>query len=334
VYQCEPLSAGSNRYLNGREWVDQEAALRRIAAEAAGSFGLGPKDKYCATHMGNFGFSDYGLAVVLEEAEPSYLLTVHFPYDDFSLIEMRRQLASMCEWMLALDRDTSIDIQTPVANGDGEFCPLFDHRPTGPAAVVTLRRWVPGKPIAESDSQADLTEEVSRRAGRVLGELHSHSSSWIPSRQFSRFHADWACDLEELAQGDNWELLSRAMSAVAEYREAAAEPWGITHGDFQASNLLADGDRLLPIDFDVCVMAHHYNDLGWFLQDLVPGSHHAFVDGYRRVVAVPGDFERLMDGAYIAASIRRCAWGGDWRDPGTVVEACERYLAGRSFLFG
>ena len=289
---------------------------------------------YCATHMGNFGFSDYGLAVVLEGPEPSYHLTVHFPYDDFSLIEMRRQLASMCAWMLALDQDTGLEIQVPIANESGDFCPLFDHRPIGPTAVVTLRRWVPGKPIAKEGTEAELSDGTVRKIGALLGELHRHSSSWAPPRRFSRFVADWECDLKELAHAENAELLQRVLSAVAKSREPGTEPWGITHGDFQASNVLADSDRLLPIDFDLCVMAHHYNDLGWFLLDVMPSSGHAFIDAYVDTVAVPSDFERLMDGAYIAANVRRCAWGGDWRDPDTVIQACEAYLAGRSFLFG
>ena len=345
LYQSEPLTDGSNCYLNGRPWEEQEARLRKLSNEALARCHLEPRQLRLAGHMGNFGYSDFALAVVTEGPEPSHLVTVHFPYDDFPLDEVHRQVASMCSWLLALDRDTELEIQIPVADEAGAICQLLDHRPDGPAAVCTVQRWVKGKDIAKEDEPINLPKATMHELGIVLGRLHNHGRTWPRPDSFNRIRINWMGDVEEVER-DHWKvrtdnnlsrdelaLLQHTVEAVTRNRQARGEPWGLTHGDFRVLNCVEEEDRYKPIDFDLCALTHQFDDIGWCLVDVqAPEMRRGFLDGYASVTPQQSDFVRLVEGALIAARTRRCAWGGEL--PDCLIPECKKYLSDEPFLFG
>jgi Ser/Thr protein kinase RdoA (MazF antagonist) len=298
-----------------------------------------------AGHMGNFGYSDFGLRVTTDGDEPSHLVKVRYPYDHFPLVEVHRQVASLCAWLVALDQDTVLDVQVPEPDDDGQMCQLIDHRPDGPAAVCTVQRWLPGTDLVGTDEGVD---ELPRETFVVLGELlrrvHDHGRRWQRPRGFNRMRTDWLADVAEVEQ-DYWNsrgdeglsadehlLLKHATELLVRHREASHEPWGLTHGDFHAGNCIVHQGRTSPIDFDHCALSYQFDDAGWFLATVEnPDMRRAFLEGYTAAKREQKDFIRLMEGALIAGRTRRCAWGGPV--PGELIKDCEDYLSGRSFIF-
>ena len=178
LHQSEELADGQNSYVNGRPWEEQEARLCRLADEALSRCHLQAKQMSRAGHMGNFGYSDFALRVVTEDQEPSHLVTVRYPYDGFPLVEVHRQVTSLCAWLVAMDRQTELELQVPVADETGEFCQLLDHRPDGPAAACTVQRWVKGIDLVTEDEPVDLPEEALHELGGLLGGIHDHGRTW------------------------------------------------------------------------------------------------------------------------------------------------------------
>ena len=354
-YQNEMITEGKNEAIQG-PWEDQAKMLHGLAAEALQACGLRARSLEVAGHMGNFGFSDYGLAAVTDESDvPTHLVTVHYTYDDvFPFDEMHRQVASLCAWLAALGAETDLDIQVPAADGDGALCQRIDHRPQGPAAVCTVQRWVQGRDIVgddlwegwdlKGDAAVALTAADLRGMGAVLGRIHAHGRAWQRPDGFNRMRVDWPTDLSELEyrfwnkrqDGDKpkeeLDLIRRALDRIARTRKELNEPWGLTHGDFRAHNCVVDGSVYKAIDFDLCTLSRQYDDIGWFCTDIAtPELRRAFLDGYAQANPPGPDFLRLVEGALISARVRRCAWGG--RYPRRAPGECEKYVAGEAFLF-
>lgn len=351
LYQNEMITEGKNDVIQGH-WEDQVEMLHELVVEALAACGLQARHLARAGHMGNFGYSDYGLAAVTVDGQPpSHLVTVHYTYDGvFPFDEMHRQVASMCAWLHAMDRDTSLVIQAPVPDTQGALCQRIDHRPDGPAAVCTVQRWTPGQDIigperwegwdAKGDASIDLSPESVRQMGSVLGQVHTHGQQWSRPDGFNRMQVDWKEDLSELdvrfwrtGERDPAEqdLVRRTLEVITQTRKEKGEPWGLTHGDFRVSNCLADGEQVHVIDFDLSSLSYQFDDIGWFLVDFARSElRDAFLKGYREASAPIESFVRLVEGALIAARVRRCAWGGQY--PAPLLDECQSYLRQESFL--
>ncbi len=342
LYRSEDLTDGQNSYINGRPWEEQERRLRRLAEEALSRCGVAPRHMSIAGQMGNYGYNDFALGVTTEGETPSYLVTVRYAHEPFPLVEVHRQVASLCAWLVALARDTGVEVQVPVADEAGEVCQLLDHRPEGPAAVCTVQRWVPGEVVVGEDEPVELSEDRLRALGELLGQVHNHGSAWSRPAGFNRMRIDWMWDVKEVSR-DYWNargderlskeelsVLRRAVVVLTEVRKTSGESWGLTHGDFRARNCVEHEGRYAPIDFDNCALSYQLDDVGWFLVDVDnPAMRRAFLSGYARVTPSPS--VRLVEGALIAARTRRCAWGGPL--PEGLIRQCEKYLSDESFLF-
>ena len=349
-YQSEMITEGINDIING-PWEGQVEMLHQLATEALMNCGHRPTTLQRAGHMGNFGYSDYALAAVTDGQAPSHLVTVHYTYDDkFPFEEMHRQVASLCAWLFALDRDTDLDIQTPLADRSGALCQRIDHRPDGPAGVCTVQRWVAGRDIIgeelwegwdlKGDRALVLEPGAVGKMGALLGRVHAHGHTWSRPDGFNRMQNDWEEDLTELEyrfwqKGDkdpqDLVLVQRTLQEIAQTRKAQGEPWGLTHGDFRVSNCVVDVDNYKAIDFDLCNLSFQFDDIGWFLVDIAePALRRAFLEGYQGMSPLGADFLRLVEGALMAARMRRCAWGGGYPEP--LVSECRMYRAGEEFL--
>ena len=342
LYQSEDLTDGQNSDVTGRPWEEQERRLRRLAEETLSRCGVSPRHMWRASQMGNFGYNDFALAVTTEGDAPSHLVTVRYAHEPFPLVEVHRQVASLCAWLAALARDTEVEVQVPVPDEAGEICQLLDHRPEGPAAVCTVQRWVPGEAVAGEDEPVELSEDTLRALGGLLGQVHNHGRAWSRPAGFNRMRIDWMRDVEEVnrdywnARGDErlskeeLSVLRKTVAVLTEVRKRSGESWGLTHGDFRAGNCVEHEGRYAPIDFDTCALSYQLDDVGWFLVDVHnPDLRRAFLSGYARVIPMPS--LRLVEGALIAARTRRCAWGGPL--PEGLIRQCERYLSEESFLF-
>ncbi|MSS72544.1 MAG: hypothetical protein EXS64_13780 [Candidatus Latescibacteria bacterium] len=269
---------------------------------------------------------------------------LYYPYDGISVDEVHRQVDSMCSWLTALGQDTGLEVQVPLTDEDGEVCQLHDHRPQGPEAVCTIQRWVKGQDIVddgEGHDPVDLPEDTMHAMGALLGRIHCHGAGWPRPDGFRRPQINWMSDVAELEREvqrgclnrDELEILQRTVEVIIRHREARGEPWGLTHGDFRPANCVEDNGHFKAIDFDLCALTYQLDDVGWcFAQVESAEMRSAFLEGYLSATPAQTDFERLVEGALIAARIRLWSWGGP--KPGALQTECERYLSGQRFLSG
>ena len=193
-FQSEDLTDGSNGYLQNRPPKEGEADLRKLATQSLARCQVTPSQMRVAGQMGNFGYNDYALAVLTEPGEPSYLATVHYPYDGFPLDEVHREVGTMCSWLHALDHDTDVEIQVPIADDTGALCQLHDHRPDGLSAVCTVQRWVKGEDLVKDGDPVELPLATLHEIGTVLGRLHTHGAGWARMNDRVRIQTDWRRD--------------------------------------------------------------------------------------------------------------------------------------------
>lgn len=354
LYQNEPLTDGQNRFVNGRRWEDQEARLRKVADAALAKCGIVPQQMSIAQHMGNFGYSDFTLNVVTDGQEPSHTATVHYPYDHFALDEVHRQVASMCAWLFALDKDTDLDIAVPIVDETDALCQLIDHRPDGPAAVCTVQPYVKGKAIAtiehkgwdlaNEDEPIILPKETIHALGIVLGHIHTHGRTWSRPDGFNRFRIDWMENAKEVER-DYWNerkdnklspdeqaLLEQTIETITRNRKERSEPWGLTCGGFRVTTCVEHKGLYKPVSFNP-TLTYQFDDIGWLFVDISDyAMRQAFLDGYLSITPTLPDFLRLVEGALIAARTRRCAYGG--KLPTRLIPEAKLYQAGEPFLLG
>ena len=79
--------------------------------------------------------------------------------------------------------------------------------------------------------------------------------------------------------------------------------YGIMHADTQKGNMLYhDGDIRL-IDFSFCAFGYFMFDLGVCLSDMKVNLHQDFLKGYRSLRALPGNYQRLVEGFFVGSMV-------------------------------
>ena len=92
-------------------------------------------------------------------------------------------------------------------------------------------------------------------------------------------------------------LIDRARARVHEDLTAYGRPsrrYGLIHADLNLDNMLFDGGRVIPLDFDDCGFGWHLFDLStvWTLflgSDLAGAMRSGVVEGYRRERDLPDE---------------------------------------------
>ena len=136
----------------------------------------------------------------------------------------------------------------------------------------------------------------------------NQTEAWTPPAGFTR-HA-W--DREGLVGpeplwGRFWEaallgteerrLIERARTSVREALTAygrSPRRYGLIHADFNLDNMLLDGERVIPLDFDDCGFGWHLFDLAtvWTIyhgSDLAEAIRAGVVEGYRSERDLPDE---------------------------------------------
>ena len=92
-------------------------------------------------------------------------------------------------------------------------------------------------------------------------------------------------------------LIERARASVREALTAygrSPQRYGLIHADFNLDNMLLDGERVIPLDFDDCGFGWHLFDLAtvWTIyhgSDLAEAIRAGVVEGYRRERDLPDE---------------------------------------------
>ena len=220
-------------------------------------------------------------------------------------------LRSELAWMEALHAD-GIDAPAVIPSAAGARFETVEAPSVPEPRQVDMLAWMPGIPIGTLEEGLNPAIEDVHAAfagvGRLCARLHNQTEAWPLPAGFVRHAWDrdglvgpeplWGRFWEAAALGaDERRLIERARDGVHEALTAygrSPERYGLIHADFNLDNMLLDGDRVIPLDFDDC-------GFGWHLFDLVTvwtmfhGSAIAeemragVVEGYRRERALPDD---------------------------------------------
>ena len=144
---------------------------------------------------------------------------------------------------------------------------------TGTWVAYTMKR-IPGKPM----SPAVWDPVFIQKWGALIGNLHrvtrdypewEHCINPVTSETYLTWESEWEnfhrlCKEPEVKEA--WETIGEALKNLPVERES----FGFIHNDPHIWNILADGEKLTLIDFDV---ANHH----WFINDIAIACQHVLM---------------------------------------------------------
>lgn len=161
-------------YLNFRE-VDRDEQIRRCessAREALGTFSINTCElKAVQNYLGDNKWH------VTCESGP-YLLVMSYPVRMWNFRPTRSTVESQLSWMLFLEAELGLTLQTPQRNRDGERVAtvgLLDGE-----LHCSLLRWVEGDEIAET------AVPEAGAIGKLSAHIHAASAKWSAENRVDR----------------------------------------------------------------------------------------------------------------------------------------------------
>ncbi len=283
--------------------MQDRVKLRRFAQHALSEYDLGPSRLTLLTAKEHavFRLDALGIDAIVRDR---YALRIYLPaaHDEASV-------HTEIEWLVALRRDTGLAVPEPVMAKNGRYLihvdDLGDHR------VAALFRWVSGR-----RRKASLTQQAMVRVGKFVGQLHDHSTRFVPNSGDSGQHWDWARVFggdSPVAPGSTrfsfdakQRMLLDDVSATVKSTLATLgrdrTVWGMIHGDLHSSNYLFRGADVGAIDFEDCGWGVYIYDLAVILDELyaefpvtAEAQRLGLITGYRQVRALSADHEALLD---------------------------------------
>ena len=150
-------------------------------------------------------------------------------------------------------------------------------------------------------------------------------------RWLARFHEQLAggrapdsllrLDREHLLR---WRDRARSISSleIGGYDEAverlARLPTTIVHGELYPSNVLLDGNRVCPVDWEMASVGPGVLDVAAITTGWDEEAQQGLVDTYLRALARPPsaeEFERDLDCARLHLAVRWLGWADGWAPP-------------------
>ncbi len=290
----------------------------------------------------------------VDAPEGRFLLRVHEPvaaapnpaFQSVAAIE------SECLWLRALDAETEIGVQEPIAGPDGRHVITVAADDGADRTIpCTLLRWVEGDIV-----KGAKTAEHARTLGRLLAALHDHAASWTPPAGFerpTRGAAEWPLVLPRLkllvesgiATPEQRDLYARALREAASRVLAAptaAGGSGLIHGDLHDENYVHAGDALHPIDFGVCGFGTWLHDIAEAIGYVATGHRRAMLDAYSATRPFDDSDVPTLEAFFMGTMIETL--GNHAPNPAereyltaavpAWMPTLDRFLAGESFLLG
>ena len=187
-------------------------------------------------------------------------------------------LRSELAWLEALHAD-GIAVPAVIPSAAGEPFEIVQGAGVPEPRQVDMLTWMPGIPIGTLEEGlnpaiADV-HAVFAGVGRLCARLHNQTEAWTPPAGFTRHAWDreglvgpeplWGRFWETAVLGtEERRLIERARASAREALTAygrSPRRYGLIHADFNLDNMLLDGERVIPLDFDDCGFGWHLFDL-------------------------------------------------------------------------
>ena len=220
-------------------------------------------------------------------------------------------LRSELAWLEALHAD-GIAVPAAIPSAAGAPFEIVQGAGVPEPRQVDMLTWMPGIPIGTleeglNSAIADV-HAVFAGVGRLCARLHNQTETWTPPAGFTRHAWDreglvgpeplWGRFWEAAVLGtEERRLIERARASVREALTAygrSPQRYGLIHADFNLDNMLLDGERVIPLDFDDCGFGWHLFDLAtvWTIyhgSDLAEAIRVGVVEGYRSERDLPDE---------------------------------------------
>ena len=288
--------------------ANEAARLKPLAEQVMRRYDLTVRDvSHLATHS-NVMFrviSDDGRQMVLRVGTPE--------------ANTRSNLKYETDWLVALNRDTDLDLVRPLPTVSGRFVTDATDPATGQNRPCVLFTWVPGTPVGVGAGSF-----AYRMIGSMCAQLQNHGKTWLPKdpadlRHWDKvFYYDEALDpvvifnerYDHLFQYQRKSLVERCLPIVEKVIKdtwSSGEPQ-IVHGDLHEWNVHLVGARLYAFDFEDVMIATPAQDVSVCLYssrsaDRVWEIRSAFREGYEEHAKWPVEDDEQLDGLHAARQI-------------------------------
>ena len=220
-------------------------------------------------------------------------------------------LRSELAWLEALHAD-GIAVPAVIPSAAGAPFEIVQGAGVPEPRQVDMLTWMPGIPIGTLEEGLNPAivdvHAVFAGVGRLCARLHNRTEAWTPPAGFTRHAWDreglvgpeplWGRFWEAAVLGtEERRLIERARASAREALTAygrSPRRYGLIHADFNLDNMLLDGERVIPLDFDDCGFGWHLFDLAtvWTIyhgSDLAEAIRAGVVEGYRRERDLPDE---------------------------------------------
>ncbi|MFV1961537.1 MAG: phosphotransferase enzyme family protein [Acidimicrobiia bacterium] len=251
---------------------------------------------------------------VITESGQQLVLRVGNPHAN-----TRSNIGFEVAWLDALNRETSLDVVTPIRTaGGGLIVDEFDSD-LGKERPCVLFTWIPGAPLGDGAGTFGY-----RLLGQMSASLSKHGKTWVPPlvgqmRTWDRiFYYGAEMDpviIDDPLFGHIFEAPRRALlkKAATIAARVIKESWAdggvqVVHGDLHEWNVHVVGSRLHAFDFedmmialpaqDVAISLYHSRD-----SDQRDDIRKAFRRGYEAVGEWPIVDESQLDGFHAGRQV-------------------------------
>jgi Ser/Thr protein kinase RdoA (MazF antagonist) len=242
-----------------------------------------------------------------------YLLRLHLPLTKSMGAPGLNQsgVRSEVTWLDSLRR-SKLPVQKSVRNKNGERVTQL-RVPGWKPVLCTLLEWLEG----DLYSREMETEESVSQIGNLVGKIHKHASKWNlppgfhrPNRSVS-YYLDLVNKLQPAIDDGrinyhDFRTLQLSLEGLAELLRPMRKTksvFGLIHGDLHRGNFLNHNGEIRLIDFSLCAFGYFVDDLGTCLSNIHPSYHSIFLSNYVQHFHLPENYERLIEGFFIASHV-------------------------------
>jgi Ser/Thr protein kinase RdoA (MazF antagonist) len=161
------------------------------------------------------------------------------------------------------------------------------------------------------------TENSVAQIGNLVGRIHRYASRWRLPHGFQRPRRDavyFINVLESLQPAvddgrihyQDFKILQTAIRGLSELIQSMRKTRntvGLIHGDLHRGNFLNHNGEIRLIDFSLCAFGNFTYDLGTCLSNVNPALHSIFLSNYDRLFPLSNNYDRLIEGFFIASCV-------------------------------
>lgn len=291
----------------------------------------------------------------VSEADGStYVLRVHQPFKA-SMTGLQHTYEGLLGELLmleALANESSLLVQSPLRNQDGELITVIEHE--GQRLNCSVLTWLEGRDLQKEDLQ---NPESVKQLGSHIAELHEFYRRYPLDRVKNRPEQGIAYNdglIQTIHKGLELGLFASSDVAIIEkcihlindkLKQIGTDTdrWGLIHGDLGFGNMIMSPvGRLSFIDFGFFGPGYDLTDIAMGAM-MVPSEHHnIFLEGYYGTMNIAAEELVLIEGMMLISIIGYYAFqmGNEsvhnWmreKMPKLCANHCLPFLAGERIFY-